>query len=127
MFKAVTQLIETHLSASWNQTPIAFDGVEFSPTRGTPFVRLQVEWVDTAQVSIGNMVRGEGYAMFSVFTPSNQGSQPALNFADQLAAIFTKWTDGGLTLFLARTVRVGMHDEWYQVNVLIPFKYDKCN
>ena len=127
MFELLTQLTEDYLQTNWAVTPINFDGVEVRPVVGTPFIRTHIEWVDTTPISIGGLDRGIGYLMVSVFTPINEGSRPALALADLIATLFERWTSGDLTYFVARVARVGQYQEWYQVNVLIPFKYDRCH
>ncbi len=127
MFEEPTALIEKRLADNWVTTKIASDGMEFNPVRGVSYVRLQTEWADTNQISIGGMERGIGYIMVSVFTPHGKGSRPALVLADELRLLYNKWISGKLSFGVARIIRVGEKDEWYQVNVLVPFKYDECN
>ncbi len=126
MFEEATTIIESRLIDNWLATPIDFDNVGFKPVRGTAFIRVQVVWVDTTNVSVGGMDRGTGYVLFSIFTPVGEGSKQALAYADQLAFLYNRYTSGNLTCNSASTNRIGQVEEWYQVNALVPFKYDNC-
>jgi len=126
MFEAANILIEDRLRTKWLDTLIDWDNVEFNPVRGTSFVRLQIEWVDANAVSVGGRNRGDGYINLSVFVPSNTGTQTATKMADDLAAIFDKWDTGNLRFKIARITRVGEQEQWYRLDVLVPFTYDEC-
>lgn len=126
MFEVANTLIEDRLRDSWSDTDIDWDNVEFTPVRGTAFVRLQTEWVDANVISIGGRNRGTGYINLSVFVPSNTGTVTVSNMADSLSAIFNKWESGNLKFLVARTVRIGEQNQWYRLDVLVPFLYDEC-
>jgi len=126
MFEQANLIIEQRLADTWAATPIDYDNVEFNPVVGQAFVRLQVEWVESAITSIGGRVKGEGYIDLSIFVPSNTGTQLVSSYADILAGIFNKYREGALECRAARTQRVGKQEEWYQMKVIIPFKYDQC-
>ena len=127
MFEVANTLIEERLRANWSETGIDWDNVEFTPSRGTPFVRLDIQWTGNNTISIGGRNRGEGYIDISVFVPSNTGTTAVSGIADRLAAIFNKWDTGQLKFRVARTQRVGEQEQWYQVKVLVPFQFDECN
>lgn len=127
MFENANLKIEQMLQAGWTTTPIDFDNVTYSPKRGVPWVRLQVEWTSTNSVSIGGLDRGEGYVDLSIFVPTNTGTITANRMADSIAEIYEKVQDGGLKFKVGRTQRIGQQEEWYQLKVLIPFTYDECN
>jgi hypothetical protein len=126
MFEDPIAIIEQRLASSWSTTVVDYDNTSFKPVLGTPFVRLQVEWVSTNQVSIGGRVRGEGYIDLSIFVPANTGTRVANGMADDLAAVFNRYASGGLQCKVARTVRVGQQEEWYHLKVLTPFIFDQC-
>jgi hypothetical protein len=126
MFKDAIALIEKRLAAQWTDTAIDYDNVNFKPTLGTSFVRVQVEWVSTDRVSIGGRVRGSGYIDLSIFAPVNKGVQDVNKIADDLAAIFDGYHSDGLVCNVSRTVRVGQQEEWYQLKVITPFIFDQC-
>ncbi len=127
MFNEADVLIEERLRAQWLQTLIDWDNVEFTPVRGTPFVRLQIEWNTSDVVAVGGVrVRGEGYINLSAFVPSGTGTQDVSKMADDLAGIFDKWDTGKLKFKVAFTQRVGQQEQWFQVDVITPFTYDTC-
>lgn len=126
MFEAANTLIEDRLRTLWTDTLIDWDNVEFTPVRGTPFVRLQIEWTDAIVTSIGGRNRGEGYINLSAFIPSNTGTESISTTCDDLATIFNKWDTGNLRFKIARTVRIGEQQQWYRRDVIVPFTYDEC-
>jgi len=127
MFEAATSSIEDRLRANWTDTLIDWDNVEFTPVRGVSFVRLQIEWTSTDTVSVGGRDRGEGYINLSVFVPANTGTEVVTKMADDLSVIFNKWDDGSIRFKVARTIRIGQQEQWYRLDVLVPFTYDECN
>lgn len=126
MFEEVTNLIEGRFLSEWDGDNVQYDNVQYRPVVGQPFVRLNIQWVDTNIVSIGGRIKAEGYVQVGVFIPSNTSTVSALKMADQVGNIFNKWQSGNLIFTVARIIRVGNFKEWYQVNVLIPFTYAKC-
>lgn len=126
MFKEATDLIEGMLYNGWGQTPITFDNVEYNPQRNSAFLRVQIEWVNTAPIAIGGRARGTGYIDLSLFVPQNTGTSQVNGLADDLSVIFNLIQNGALKFGAASTQRVGIQDEWYQLKVLIPFTYDEC-
>lgn len=126
MFFEVDKMIEDRLRAEWSGTAIDWDNVEFTPVRGTPFIRLQVEWVDTNTISSGGLDRGEGYVNISMFMPANTGTEGVAQGADMVALVFNKWDNGYLKFGVARTMRVGQQESWYRLDVIIPFTVDEC-
>ncbi len=127
MFEVANTLIEEKLRADWIDTLIDWDNVEFNPVRGVAFIRLQTEWVGTLSISVGGRDRGAGYVNVSIFVPANTGTESATVMADQIAAIFNKWESGGLRFNVAKTRRIGQQEQWYRLDVEIPFAYDECN
>jgi len=127
MFEAAIILIENRLRDNWTDTLIDWDNVEFTPVRGVSFVRLQTEWTDTNSVSVGGRDRGEGYVNLSIFVPANTGTEVVSKMADDISIIYNKWSTGDLKFHVARTVRIGQQEQWYRLDVLVPFTYDECN
>ncbi len=127
MFEAATTLIEDKLRAEWLQTLIDWDNVEFTPARGTAFVRLQIEWLDNAIATVGGTrTKANGYTNVSVFVPTNTGTQAVSKMADDLALIFDKWDTGELKFKVATIQRVGQQEQWFRLDVITPFTYDNC-
>ena len=127
MFESAAILINDRLVSNWTETPIDFDNVDYNPSSGVPFVRLQIEWTSNDVISIGGRERGEGYIDLSLFIPANTGTQHVAGMADRLKLIFDKWDTGALKFKVGRKIRVGQKEEWYQEKVLVPFTFDECN
>jgi len=126
MFEEANLIIESRLADNWVRTLIDFDNVEFNPARGTPYIRLQIEWVGSSVTSLGGRTKGEGYIDLSIFVPSNSSITDVSQMADELAVLFNRYQEGALRFNVARTVRVGNQEQWYQLKVLVPFTYDQC-
>ena len=124
MFKTVTKTIEDMLKAGWTATKIDFDNVEFKPKAGDPFVRLQIEWVES--VSNVTRSRGMGYLNLSIFYPCNKGTEIVNDYADQLSALYSRISVGQLKFGEGKTQRIGQQETWYRLDVIVPFIYDKC-
>lgn len=126
MFEQADALIVDRLDDNWNETPIDFDNMEFVPIRGIAFIRLQIQWAVTELTSIGGRAKGEGFIDISIFVPSKTGTRRAARMADDLSYIFNRWASGTLEFKAATVQRVGEYNEWFQIKVLVPFKYDEC-
>ncbi len=127
MFNAANILIEARLRNNWTETLIDWDNVEFNPVRGTPFVRLQTEWVDTVVKGVNGRSRGEGYINLSVFVQLGTGTNRITEMASDLSDIFNRWDNGSLKFGVARIMRIGEQEQWYRLDVIVPFIYDECN
>ncbi len=126
MFSDAVLKIEDRFNTLWADTAISWDNVKYNPTRGVPFIRVQVEWAGSEQITTGPRIRGDGFILVAVFSPYRQGTSPALGLADNVATLMNMWQSGNLTTKVATIERIGQNEEWYQVNVLIPFIYDEC-
>ncbi len=127
MFETTNQIIEKRFQDNWTDTKVDYENMPFTPVRGVSHVKLRIEWAITTNISIGGLKRGEGLIYVSVFTPVRDGSTKAMQLADKAANIFQNQQEGQVTFNAAFINRVGEGNEWYQLNVLIPFKSDECN
>lgn len=126
MFKQADTIITERLQSNWVATPIDFDNVRYVPTKGTPFVRLQTMWAETSLVSVTGRARGIGYIDIDIFVPYNTGTSIISEMADNIAALYNRYREDGLECEVATTQRIGEREEWYQLKVTVPFKYDEC-
>jgi hypothetical protein len=82
--------LESRLAANFPTTPIAYEGVSFSPPSGN-YLRCQIKILEP-----DDRVRGAAYyrenLVFQVFvvTTVNQGSASAITLAQQIRSVFPK-------------------------------------
>lgn len=135
--------IGTLLTTNWvvspggaARTPIAWPNVDFTPPRGSPWIRVAIIEGESFQLTLGgptNVHRHPGVVYVSVFVPQNTGDAAVRLLADQVAAIFRSvavdGTDGGTDEVLRfRTPRLrpmGSADGvYYQMNCEVPYVRD---
>lgn len=126
MFTEATAAIEQRLQDNWIMTPIDFDNVKFVPVIGTAFIRLQIQWLATAFTSVGGRAKGEGFISISIFVPADEGTDNINGMADTIAGIFNRYQSGTLICKAAAINRIGSQENWYQLQVLIPFEFSEC-
>jgi hypothetical protein len=117
--------------SAWTTTQICYPNDKFTPPPKASWVRLVIQAGDSAQIELGgekNTHRHPGLVILQVFTPLEWGDKTALDYADQLAALFRRKTvsfTGGSIVFRSPTVReVGPDAAYFQVNVSVPFVRD---
>lgn len=127
MFERTYKAIEKRVQDNWVTTPVDYDNGKFTPTAGTPYIRLQIEFAGSDQISVGGLERGVGLIYVSIFVTKGDGSRAATTLADTIRTLFKNQYDDGVRYLASYLQRVGEQNEWYQLNVLIPFKSDECN
>lgn len=125
-FDAIRAAIEDHFSTNYSTTVVAYDNVPFTPP-ATSHVRLFILDGGGSQVDMGAApsYRYTGVVEVQVFVPSDSGSGPAMQLADEVATLFRGRTLGGVVCRTPYATRVGQRDGWYQVNVTVPFYFDE--
>lgn len=114
------QVVEELLEDNWSTTDIAWDGVEYSPTPGTSWVRLTVLPGEDQFLTLDNY-RQVGLVIIQIFTPENQGSTTARGYADTITGIFRNVKQSGVLFRMPTTSRHGISEGWYQMNISIPY------
>ena len=71
------------------------------------------------------LFRNEGFIVFEVRTPIQRGSGDALNIIDDISELFRKQEFSGITIGSMVPDRIGIRDNWFQVNLLINFRRDE--
>ena len=96
-----------------------------------PWVRLNIAQASSDWASMGdpgnNVERNRGQVTVQIFTLAGEGEGDALEFADQVKAIFRSWADvaSGVRFEVPPYTRqIGDQKKWYQVNVVAPFRFD---
>jgi hypothetical protein len=106
---------------------IAWDNVNFQiPT--TPWIRFGIQNTVANQVSTGGpsiKIRRGAIVFFQIFVPRGETTLVADNLADQIINVLECVSlSTGETFRAASKTEVGITDDWYQLNVSIPFYYD---
>ena len=127
--------IRLRFTSQWGvTTPVQEPNVKFDAPETSPWVRLSIADADARWASMGapgnNIERHLGQVTVSIFVPSGDGEGRALEYADQVKAIFRSWRDAstGVRFRVPPYARlIGVDGKWYQVNVVAPFEFDDFN
>lgn len=129
MFDTACQLIEEKILADLSDLDIAWDNVEHTPTRGTPFIRpiiTQTANVLTAGTAQSGNYREHGLITIQVFTQAKKGARENQSLATRVGNVLRGYSVDRLYCMGPETRRVGERDEWFQSNINIPFYFDNC-
>mgnify|MGYP000886199345 CR=1 FL=1 len=123
--------IRAHFANKWGTTtPVAYDDDgKFKIPDGQTWVRLNIAHVDGYQASIGspssNRFRRDGLITVQVFQPQGQYSIDARKKADLVVSHFLNEETSGIIYYDVQAREIGNDGAgWYQINVLIKFRYD---
>ena len=111
------------------KTPIAWPNVNFTPPSGA-WVRFNVLDGEGSWRSIGspgsNLAGYVGVVVIQVFVPLLSGESTARDYADDAAEIFQGQVISGIRFSLATfSLSNSVANDWYQMNVSIPFRRDE--
>ena len=131
-FEADHAAIESRFQTAWidgssARTPIAFDNVDFKPAREESFVRLTIIDGEAKQASIEEnpLHRRVGIIVIQIFVRPGDGTKPAEVLADHAATIFRAVQFSGITCRSPEYRKIGQVEDWYQINVEVPFFVDE--
>lgn len=129
-FNAIRQAVEDQFIAIWTGTPldqVNYGGnLNFTPTPNVPWIRLQVVSQVTNNAEIGtNFVRNEGLINAGIFVPVDSGESLAFDLADQVAQVYQNQDFNGIYCLATNMIRLGVTDNWYQINANTPYRTDK--
>jgi len=117
--------IEGRLSANWATTTIAYDNVDFDPPDNAAWIRLNILNGDSGYRALEGKKRHAGVIILQLFAPKNQGSNTLRGYADTLAGVFEDTSFNDVVCRNASITNVGFNQEWYQLNVSIPYWRDE--
>jgi len=124
-FQAERASIEGRLSDNWVTTPIAYDNVSFDAPDNSAWVRLGIINGASKYRALEGKKRHAGVIIIQLFAPKNQGSNLLRGYADTIAAIFEGVNFDTVTCRNASLLNVGISQEWYQMNLSIPYWRDE--
>lgn len=113
--------IEGRLDTNWSTTPIAFQNVDFDPPDNSEWVRLSILNGETVYNTLGGGLEHLGVIMMQIFSPKNIGTATVRGYADTLAGIFENAEFNDVICRAASIDNIGVVNDWYQVNVNIPY------
>ena len=138
--EALNITIENTFEVKWaKETPICIDNIDFDPPT-TSWVKLEIWDGKSNKKSLGvdvQLRRSLGTVFITIYTPTNKGSRPARILVDKVKSIFRDLVVNQVTFYEGDVTRIGEKyyssgvakvsatDQWYQMAVAIPFKYDE--
>ena len=121
----VSGILENRLNDEWGSlTPIAWENVEYTPSRGVAFIRPILDGIDAINLSV-HCQRYFYLFTIQVFTPASESTQNNLMYVDAIKNIFRNFSQGNLFARKLYAERATSEKEWYQRNVLIDITYDE--
>lgn len=125
-YSAEQLAILNRLGDNWTRTPIRWPNIASAPTEEShvePVVN-RAEAFNASVSAASKLVRHPGLLTLNIRVPLGGGDVVALDYADELAALFRNVTVDSIT-FRAPTVRdLGPEGAWYRVQVDCPFYRD---
>jgi Bacteriophage related domain of unknown function len=131
-YKDIRTAVIGRIAANWNATPVQYAATQYTPPAGAAYIQPRLIFATAEQASMGpgghNRIRGDLHT--NVFIPSGHGDDEAMEYCDNLRALFPR----GLMLSAgARVVRFETPEvqppleetEWHQVPVICPFWLDE--
>ena len=121
-YSEIRSILETHLTANWSRTPIAYENVPFDPPEQEPWIRCILQPVHQETSSLGDLCK-RTYASYwiQIFTPLNEGSGEAYNIAAELEPLFRHRQINGITFTVPTITHVGDDGNgWYMLILKAP-------
>ena len=110
---------------NWGGIPIAYDNVEFDSTEQVEWCRITVAPGDSFEAAIGtDCTRHIGLVVIQIFGKQWNGSSTTRERADEIAGLFRGVVEDGIFYRAANLIRVGHEQDFYQMNVSIPYQHD---
>lgn len=138
---ALNTLVESRFATVWGATtPIAYEGVDFSPTAGSSWVAIKVREGSSRKITLGSgaqVRRTIGTIFVETYAPLGQGSKPTRDLVDAVKVVFRDYRASGFHAFEASAQVIGPEyytnsgtgvpatSQQYQAIVAVPFRYDE--
>lgn len=126
--EARNEIMKRYLNEFTGQFPIALDNKKLEKPDGVKWVRLNIQFNDGNQDSLGQPTNRkfvkQGLIFVQVFTPANKGT----NENDDLCKDSLELLDGvrlnNLWMYNGRISTIGSDGEFYQQNVVVEFEFE---
>jgi hypothetical protein len=129
--KAVVEAVSARLAANWDENLAAIydaNSQTSTPAGGEPFLVLQFPVADTERLPVNNRYyREEGAFRVVIHTEAGAGADKALEWGDQIAAIFRDQEFDGVVCLVPTSPLT--HDDnedgnYFVTSVVCPYRYD---
>jgi len=127
-YESEASAIESRFSTQWGSTTLVeYDNVQFVPTPGTAYVKLEIHNGKAVRAGLGPAYtqRSPGIISINIFTGRDGGSREGRVLADSVAAVFRDWKSSGITCEMPTITRLGDVGDWFVYNVSTPFYRDE--
>lgn len=130
-FSEATAAIRRRFAREWeDETPVAYDDVDFTPDGDAPWARLTIKHAVGYQATAGapgsNRQRREGTIFVQIFTRPGGAGIKAMSLADRAADLFIGANEDGIYYFDTTVREVGTDQfGWNLTNVVTSFRYDR--
>lgn len=127
-FAAAQIAIENKFNTEFTACPVQYSNVDYTPTPGVTFCKLEVidSWSQRADIGTANRLhRSFGLIIANIHLPLGLGTNIGRVIADSAAAIFRDTSFSGITCRSPLIRNVGEVEGWYIVNMTCNFHLDK--
>lgn len=129
LYQDICNALEAKLKALAPQIDVAFENVDYEPTKGTAWMRCSHFPAPKVRigVGIGGYNEVSGFMQVSVFYPSGAGRKAALDKVDALVqhfAVGTGLSSNGQAVLIEQAFRLPVVPEpdWYHVPVEVHWR-----
>ena len=124
--KAETIAIESRFATNFTVCPVKYSNVKYQPTPRQAWANIKVVIADSIKAEIGGgLHRNAGIIGVNIYEPINTGTVAGKEKADNAASVFRDAAFSGITCRSPKITEVGEIDEWYVINMSVPFFRDE--
>jgi len=124
--KADNIAIESRFATNFTVCSVKYSNVKFEPENRVAWADLKVAIADSMNAEIGaGRHRLVGIISVNIYEPVNTGTAVGKEKAELAAAVFRDQQFSGITCRSPKIVEVGEVDEWYVINMSVPFYRDE--
>lgn len=131
-FDTIENTLRVQFDGDWvaaNPTiPISHEDVSFTPVVGDPWIRFQIVFGQTSQISTGRAttrrIRILGLIIIGIFTPMGDGSGLNNELGESAANLLELKNFSQIQMRVPRLDTIGERPPWYQQNVVTAFFTD---
>jgi hypothetical protein len=124
--KAETIAIEDRFATNFTICSVKYANVKFDPTPGQAWADINIVIADSMRAEVGGgLHRNIGIISVNIYEPVNTGTAAGKKKADLAAAVYRGQKFSGITCRSPKIVQVGEIDEWYVINMSVPFYRDE--
>lgn len=126
-FKNETLYIEQRFASGFTACTVKYSNVDYLPAAGIAWCELHVLASDSIRASIGDTAlhRSTGVISINFYEPRNTGTAAGKHKADLAAAVFRDAQFNSITCRSPVITEVGEVNEWYVINMTVPYYRDE--